>query len=232
MIFMHPNFIRGDKERCLAMRSKVKKPSAPAAASITGTNSPSNKRQKYGETFPSINDPVGVIPHELLWSRNLSAMYGGGLGYGGSLGAANHPGFLPAMNYGIGSLMWQPNPYSSGVLMQPRQGYNMIGPINNSSISISSSSGSILGQGPFAAAAIATANANQDYNDASNQQHSTTGDISNSSRPPTNNNEEVELASIIMSTNPTMDARQALHRAKNILSSSSISSTATDDKKK
>lgn len=213
------------------MRSKVKKPSAPAAASITGTNSPSNKRQKYGETFPSINDPVGVIPHELLWSRNLSAMYGGGLGYGGSLGAANHPGFLPAMNYGVGSLMWQPNPYSSGVLMQPRQGYNMIGPINNSSIS--SSSGSILGQRPFAAAAaIATANANQDYNDASNQQRSTTGDISNSSRPPTNNNEEVELASIIMSTNPTMDARQALHRAKNILSSSSISSTATDDKKK
>lgn len=224
MIFMHPNFIRGDKERCLAMRSKVKKPSAPAAASMTGTNPPSNKRQKYGEHFPSINDPVGVMPHELLWSRNLSAMYGGGLGYGSSLGAANnHPGFLPAMNYGVGSLMWQPNPYSSGFLMQPRQGYNMIGSINNSS------SSSILGQGHFAAAAIATANANQDYNDASNQQHSTTGDISNRSRLPTNNNEEVELASIIMSTNPTMDARQALHRAKNILSSSS---TATYDKKR
>lgn len=221
---MHPNFIRGDKERCLAMRSKVKKPSPPAppaAASMTGTNPPSNKRQKYGEHFPSINDPVGVMPHELLWSRNLSAMYGGGLGYGSSLGAANyHPGFLPAMNYGVGSLMWQPNPYSSGFLMQPRQGYNMIGSINNSSSNIS-------GQGPFAAAAIATANANQDCNDGSNQQHSTTGDISNSSRLPTNNNEEVELASIIMSTNPTMDARQALHRAKHILSS-----TATDDKKK
>lgn len=228
MIFMHPNFIRGDKERCLAMRSKVKKPSAPAAASITGTNSASNKRQKYGEHFSSINDPVGVIPHELLWIRNLSAMYGGGLGYGGSpydynsLGAANHPGFLPAMDYGVGSLMWQPNPYSSGVLMQPRQGYNMIGSINNSN-------SSILGQGPFAAAAIATANANQDCNDASTQQQSTTGDISNSCRLPPNNNEEVELASIIMSTNPTLDARQALHMAKNILSSSS---TATDDKKK
>ena len=216
MIFMHTHFIRGDKKKCLAIRSIVKKPPASAsAASTRGKSVPSVRLQRYGDAAPSgvVPAPGEVIANELLRS-NHQAMYGHGASMLSSLGSAYNMlgaanlGGLPTMNHGLGTLLPQPNFFNSGFdLMQPQR--YLMGLDNTSS-------GLGQGQGSSAAAAAAAAlHINHSYSGVSGSQQMSAAGISSSinSLPP-DSIEEVNLASKIMNDNPTVDAWQALQMAK------------------
>jgi hypothetical protein len=97
---MHTHFHRGDKQKCLAMRSIVKKPLASASAAFIKSRggSSSNIRQGYGE--------VGTTGFNIL-------------------GEANHLGLQMNSSLGMQMQMPQSNFVNSGGLdlMQRRQRY-------------------------------------------------------------------------------------------------------------
>lgn len=131
MIFFHEKFTRGDTNKCLAMRSIVKK---PAAATIMSLSDPSNRNQP-GKA-PNAGDVM--VSHLLQSNHQATSTYTGsdsinanmlsgmsmglGLGYGESTfnmplprgGGGESPGRLPATYaYGLGIGM--------GMQMQPPQ---------------------------------------------------------------------------------------------------------------
>ncbi len=98
MVFTHTHFHRGDKQKCLAMRSIIKKPLASAAFIKSRGGSSSNIRQGYGE--------VGTTDFNIL-------------------GEANHLGLQMNSSLGMQMQMSQSNHVNSGGLdlMQRRERY-------------------------------------------------------------------------------------------------------------
>jgi hypothetical protein len=202
MIFMHKHFLRGDKKKCLAMRStvNVKKPSA---ASIVGLHASSNRWLGYRD--------VGAVPNagdgmaERLLQSNRQAGYGGdasmlsNVGYGGAtynmLGgrAMNYPGMQTQM---MQMQMPQYNNLHNGL------DWIMPGQANNRGV-VARSSG----------AAAAIPHANQGYSAAVTVSQPSAG-IRNIGGMPPDAAGEVNLASLIMNEDPTIDAWQALQLAK------------------
>jgi hypothetical protein len=174
MIFMHKHFTRGDKKKCLAMRStvNVKKPSA---ASIVGLHASSNRWLGYRD--------VGAVPNagdgmaERLLQSNRQADYDGdatmlsNVGYGGATynmlgGGRANPGL--SMNYpGMQTQMTQMQmpQYNN---LHNRLDLIMPGQANNRSVVAQRSSG----------AAAAVPHANQGYSAAVTVSQPTAG-ISN-----------------------------------------------------
>lgn len=92
MIFMHPNFVRGDKQRCLKMRSIVKKPQQRTFNINFFPNGfpAGNTPQGFGaanimfNTEPSFSSN-GISPHQMYSSLN-------------QIGAGNHYGLVQGNN--------------------------------------------------------------------------------------------------------------------------------------
>ena len=195
MIFMHKHFTRGDKRKCLAMRSivNVKK---PQASSIVPMNIASKRRQDYRDSSSSRLSYGGDVANYLSQLGN-SQLYGGhdsifrsSLGHGGGthnmLNGAINSG-LP-MSYGLLSTQQMQMPHSN--YLSNAAGLNF--PV----------------QWP---STVGSLQPNQDYTTSG-----TTGTqpvsvgLSNSGRSA----EEVKLAAFIMKEDPTIDAWQALQLAK------------------
>ena len=191
MIFMHKHFTRGDKRKCLAMRSivNVKK---PQASSIVPMNISSKRRQEYRDNsrLSYGGDVANYLPQ-----HGDSQIYGGhdsilrsSLGHGGThnmLNGAINPG-LPT-SYGLSMQQATHLPHS-----------HYLGNVGlNWNVQWPSTIGSLQ--------------ANQDYTASG-----TTGSqpiaagLSYSGRSA----EEVKLAALIMKEDPTIDAWQALQLAK------------------
>ena len=200
MIFMHKHFTRGEKRKCLAMRSivNVKK---PQASSIVTMNISSKRRQEYGDSsrLSYGGDVANYLPQ-----HGNSQIYGGhdsilrsSLGHGGThnmLNGAINPG-LP-MNYG---LSMQQTPY------MPRSNY--LGNGLDWTVQWPSTVGSLQ--------------ANQDYSASGTiVSQPVAAGLSNSGRSA----EEVKLAALIMKEDPTIDAWQALQLAKRHLNGTSTMS--------
>ena len=189
---MHKHFTRGDKRKCLAMRSivNVKK---PQASSIVTMNVSSKRRQEYRDSS-RLSYAYGEDVANYLPQHGNSQIYGGhdsifrsSLGNGGTHNMLNgtvNPG-LP-MSYG---LSMQQTPY------MPRSNY------------LSNGLDWTL-QWP---SAVGSLQANQDYSASGTivSQPIAAG-LSNSGRSA----EEVNLAAFIMKEDPTIDAWQALQLAK------------------
>jgi hypothetical protein len=217
MIFFHANFSRGDKKKCLTMRSIVKKPSAVTIMGLS--NSSSNRSQSYGRVgaFPNAGD----IMAEHLLQSNRQAMYHSdssmtlsGMGYGESafnMQIGTNPG-LP-MTYGLvmQKQMPQSNSLNSGLdFMNLRPRYHMMGLAMNSN--------EVQGS----PASSATFHANQDYNAAVSQPSAA---MNMSSTLPPSAKEEIIMASRILKEHPTLDNWQALQLAKRRLNGTSASIT-------
>lgn len=116
MIFMHTNFVRGDKQRCLKMRSIVKKQQAPPPP----YPHPGMGMGMYGgpQGFPPQYGMMGGMP-----DMNMMAGYG----YGGPQGAkgqmqmGGYPGGGFNQGGGMGGNFFTPNQYT-------RPGAGMGGP--------------------------------------------------------------------------------------------------------
>lgn len=202
MIFMHKHFTRGDKKKCLAMRStvNVKKPSA---ASMVAMNASSNRWLGYRD--------VGAVPHagdvmaESLFQSNSQAIYGSdasvlsNVGYEGAiynmLGGRANPGL--SMSYGLGMQMQMPQ-YNN-----LHNGLDWVIPGNNRFVEAQRSPG----------AAAAVLHSIQGYGAAVTVRQPNAG-ISDIGGLPPDAAEEVNLASLIMNEDPTIDAWQALQLAK------------------
>ena len=74
MAFMHPNFIRGDKQRCLLMRSIVKKP-------VSATRTSSMPRQSSLQQ--GVSPPMSMIGVQFQIDQQENPRVGGGGGGGG-----------------------------------------------------------------------------------------------------------------------------------------------------
>ena len=74
MTFMHPNFIRGDKQRCLLMRSIVKKP-------VSATSISSMRRQSSLQQ--GVSPPMSIIGVQFQIDQQESPRVGVGGGGGG-----------------------------------------------------------------------------------------------------------------------------------------------------
>ena len=202
MIFMHKHFTRGDKKKCLAMRSivNVKK---PQASSIVTMNISSKRRQADYRDNSRLSFRGEVANY--LPQHGNSQIYGGhdsiirsSLGHGGThnmLNGAINPG-LP-MSYG---LSMQQTPYL------PRSNY-----LGNVGLNWTA-------QWP---SAVGSLQANQDYSAlGTTVSQPIAAGLSNSGRSA----EEVKLAALIMKEDPTIDAWQALQLAKRHLNGTSTMS--------
>ena len=211
MIFKHKHFTRGDKKKCLAMRSivNVKKP-PPPASSVVSINVSSNRRQEYRDQsrLPNLNAGDIVSNHVHLSNRHI---YGGNnstwrhLCHGGNYNMLDrrvNPG-LP-MNYGLGIQMQLPhsNYFNNGL------NWSVPGSVYNRSE---------VAQNPFVTAAMEAAlHSNQVHSDAVTARQPIVA-IRNIGRPA----EEVNLAALIMNEDPTIDAWGALQLAKRHLNGTS-----------
>lgn len=208
MIFKHKHFTRGDKKKCLAMRSivNVKK---PPASSVVAMNVSSNRRQGYRDHgLPNPNPYAGdvVSNHHLQSNRHI---HGGdnstlsNLGHGGThnmLGRRVNPG-LP-MNYGLSMQMQLPH---SNYL---HNGLNWTVPVPVPGLVHNRSE--VTQRPSITASMVAALHANQG--------HSTANTVSQPSAGLRNyigrSAEEVNLAALIMNEDPTIDAWGALQLAK------------------
>jgi hypothetical protein len=196
MIFMHKHFTRGDKRKCLAMRSivNVKK---PQASSIVTLNVSSKRRQDYRDSSRLTygGDVANYLPQ-----HGNSQIYGGhdsilrsSLGNGGThnmLNGAINPG-LP-ISYGL---------LSTQQTHMPRSNYLSNG----------------LDWTVQWPSAVGSLQANQDYSASGpTVSQPIAAGLSNSGR-----SEEVNLAALIMMEDPTIDAWQALQLAKRHLNGTS-----------
>ena len=187
MIFMHKHFTRGDKKKCLAMRSivNVKK---PQASSIVTMNISSKRRQEYGDSsrLSYGGDVANYLPQ-----HGNSQIYGGhdsilrsSLGHGGTHNMLNG-----TVNPGLIGLSMQPT-------HMPRSYY-----LSNAGLNWTA-------QWP---SAVGPLQANQDYTaSGTTVSQPIAAGLSNSGRSA----EEVKLAALIMKEDPTIDAWQALQLAK------------------
>lgn len=208
MIFMHKHFVRGDKKKCLAMRSivNVKKPSA--AASIVTMN----RGQGYRDvgTIPTAGD---VMVDHLLQS-NRQRIHSGdasmfsNVGYGGAannmLGGRANPGL--SMNYGIGMQM-----------QMPQSNYLLPNRIDQIMSSLANNRREVAQRSSAAATVAAVLHANQGYSAPVSRSSAGSSNIGGLSPHAV---EEVNLASLIMTEDPTLDAWEALQLAKMCLSTS------------
>ncbi len=214
MIFKHKHFTRGDKKKCLAMRSIVNVKKKPPARSAVATNASSNRRQGYSDyslpiPHPNAGDIVEsnrILPSSHTYGGDHNIF--GNLGHSGNynmLDRTVNPG-LP-MNYGLGMQMQLPHSnYLNNGLNWTVPGYNNRSePIQRPSVT---------------ASMAASFHANQGYNTAGtvSQPIAAIRNIGRSS-------EEVDLAALIMNQDPTIDAWTALQLAKRRLNGTS----ATND---
>jgi len=128
MIFSHKHFIRGNKRKCLEMRSIVKKPSA---ASIIGA---SNHQPNAGDIMASY---LLQSNRQVVYRSDMLSGIGGRISaFDMPIGGANYPG-LPT-TYGLGMQMQMPqsNYLSSRLdLLYQRPMYNMMSSAINSNSS-------------------------------------------------------------------------------------------------
>ena len=206
MIFMHTDFSRGDKKKCLAMRSVVKKSSA---ALIMGVGDSSNRRRGHGVVVGAIPNAGDVAAHQL--DRSNRQAYGGNGNASMMSGTTTTLNMLGGANPGL-QMNCSPRfhmqmPPSNSVdrgldLMQQRQRY------------ITNISSELAQRATASAAARAVCRTNQD--DSAVIQPcagiSSYNNIISSLLPESV--EEVHLASIIMKEIPALDAWQALQMAK------------------
>ena len=129
---MHKHFTRGDKKKCLQMRSIVKKPSA---VSIMGI---SNHQPNAGDVMAS---HLLQSNRQALYYSDARMLSGMGLDGGSfNMPLANYPGGLQMTYSGLGMQMpmLRSNYLNSGLdLMYQMPMYNMIGSaIDNNSTSV------------------------------------------------------------------------------------------------
>mmetsp|Transcript_11708 Transcript_11708/g.16792 ORF Transcript_11708/g.16792 Transcript_11708/m.16792 type:complete len:250 (-) Transcript_11708:177-926(-) len=208
MIFKHKHFTRGDKKKCLAMRSivDVKK---PPASSVVAINISSNRRQEHRDhsrlPIPNLNPNGGDIVSNHVRQSNRH-IYGGSnniwsnlchVGNYNMLDRRVNPG-LP-MNYGLSMQMQLPHPnYLNNGLNWTVPGSGLV--YNRSEVT----------QRPSVTASMVEAlHANQGHSTANTvrQPSAAIGNIGRSA-------EEVNLAASIMNEDPTIDAWGALQLAK------------------
>lgn len=207
MIFFHSKFSRGDKKKCLAMRSIVKKPSTVSIMGIS--HPPPNIRQAYGGVgaFPNAGDTM--FKH-LLQSNQL-AMYHSdssmlsGVGYGRfafNMERGANPGVsTTAPGLVMQRQMLQSDALNSGSeLMHQKPRCNMMSLAFNN----------IAVQGYTAMAA--------DFNAAAGQSSAV---MSMNSILSPSAKEEIMMASLILKEHPALDNWQALQLAKRRLNGTS-----------
>ncbi len=209
MIFKHKHFTRGDKKKCLAMRSTVKMKNPPARSVVAPNASSSNRQQEYRDyRLPNPNPNLNagdVVSNHVLQSNHHT--YGGdhsilgNLVHGGSYntlhGTAN-PGL--SMDYRLSMQMQLPhsNYLNNGLNWTvPGLGYNR--------------SDEVTHRPSVTASMAASFHANLGYNTT----------LTACQSIASIRNMEVNLAALIMNEDPTIDSWTALQLAKRRLNGES-----------
>ena len=211
MIFKNKHFTRGDKKKCLAMRSivNVKKPPASSFAVIKVS---SNRRQEYRDhsRLPNPNPNAGDIVSNHVRQSNRR-IYGG---YNSIWGSLDHDG-----NYNILDRRVNPglpiNYVQSTQMQLPHSNYLNLSNVLNWSVPTDPGSlynRSEVTQNPFVTASMEAAlHANQVHSDVVTVRQTNIGRRA----------EEVNLAALIMNEDPTIDPWRALQLAKRRLNGTS-----------
>lgn len=225
MVFMHAHFARGDKKRCLMMRSIVKKPAAQQPRTIiNGANHPAHLSTNMLQRFGS-NSQYGGMGGGAAFNFNMipplfpqqarQVSYSGTPNQGGDNGIMNSNG----MGRGVPPSLFMPNQFPQGMTstdmfeaglclerMEQRQQQRQ-----NQMMDMLNDNG---GNSPAMAAATTSS-----FNQAMSQQQPQMP-ISMSSEMNGNNSNfggdmsQVDLATQILKRDPSMEPWRALELAK------------------